>query len=365
MMWGKSMVNQFNSFCRETTTHGFAYLSDNYTACERLLWFVFVLLAFASSIVMIEQSFQDAKSNPILTTIDTVDVTRVPFPAVTVLPDEYPIQKELGGFFKRLFDYAEFERYNIDSPLRNNSLFIQQWGFMINSIVQKLIDATKEDIKDLSESEYEKMIAKYKTSIKNYPSILSDVISEESDSRKLLSSLSNELKINFLKYKGYGDATKVYFREVVEPFVKKAIMNANLTQSEKNYLSTVECSAFLKNAQIALIIPIEILKLSDNIWQDIGAGHFLESALSMTGINLRKLKETTKKITNSLIGLNFSGSDMKIVFLGFGTSISIHGCIIFINEAASLYFNCPNRNYVNLNQTRYYRIISIKLNLVS
>ena len=38
------------------------------------------------SVYMINKNFEDARANPIMTTIDTVDVTNVPFPAVTVLP---------------------------------------------------------------------------------------------------------------------------------------------------------------------------------------------------------------------------------------------------------------------------------------
>ena len=53
-----------------------------------------------------------------MTTIDTVDVTRVPFPAVTVVPGENPVNPEVDGFTKRLFDYAEFERYKEDDILR-------------------------------------------------------------------------------------------------------------------------------------------------------------------------------------------------------------------------------------------------------
>ena len=54
-----------------------------------------------------------------MTTIDTIDVSEVPFPAVTVLPGEYPtIQYGLDGFSKRLFDYVEFERYKKDDILR-------------------------------------------------------------------------------------------------------------------------------------------------------------------------------------------------------------------------------------------------------
>ena len=47
---------------------------------------ILVSFGFGISIYFINQNIEDAQSNPIMTTIDTVDVTNVPFPAVTVLP---------------------------------------------------------------------------------------------------------------------------------------------------------------------------------------------------------------------------------------------------------------------------------------
>ena len=39
-----------------------------------------------SAVFLINQNFEDAASQPILTTIETVDVSEVPFPAVSVIP---------------------------------------------------------------------------------------------------------------------------------------------------------------------------------------------------------------------------------------------------------------------------------------
>ena len=47
---------------------------------------VIVAFGFGTSIYFINQNIDDAHANPIMTTIDTVDVKNVPFPAVTVLP---------------------------------------------------------------------------------------------------------------------------------------------------------------------------------------------------------------------------------------------------------------------------------------
>ena len=77
------------------------------------------MLGVSFAVYMINSSLEDAQANPIMTTIDTVDISNIPFPAVTVIPGEYPtINYKVDGFMKRLFDYVEFERYQTDDSLR-------------------------------------------------------------------------------------------------------------------------------------------------------------------------------------------------------------------------------------------------------
>ena len=57
-----------------------------YRWLERLVWLVLVSFHFGVTVYMVNLNLEDARANPVMTTIDTVDVTNVPFPAVTVLP---------------------------------------------------------------------------------------------------------------------------------------------------------------------------------------------------------------------------------------------------------------------------------------
>ena len=52
------------------------------------MWLVLVSFHFGVTVYMVNLNLEDARANPVMTTIDTVDVTKVPFPAVTVLPGE-------------------------------------------------------------------------------------------------------------------------------------------------------------------------------------------------------------------------------------------------------------------------------------
>ena len=62
-----------------------------YRWLERLVWLVLVSLHFGVTVYMVNLNLEDARANPVMTTVDTVDVTNVPFPAVTVLPGEMAI----------------------------------------------------------------------------------------------------------------------------------------------------------------------------------------------------------------------------------------------------------------------------------
>ena len=61
-------------------------LLDLYRLIERVLWAIILCLGISSAVFLINANFEEAASQPILTTIDTVDVASIPFPAVTVIP---------------------------------------------------------------------------------------------------------------------------------------------------------------------------------------------------------------------------------------------------------------------------------------
>ena len=209
-----------------------------------------------------------------------------------------------------MFDYAEFERYNEEDALRNNTLFKRQWEFMTKAIVHKLFHVTKENLKNLSESEYKKTFNRYKKTIDDFSEDLV-VISNKCNEHKIFTGLYTEFKENFFKYKGFRAATGAYFSDVIEPFINNAKFAANLTQQDKDFCSQNKCASLKKQAEIFLMAQIEILKLGNDIWLDIGAGHFLESALDLTGLDKRNIQEETTEMTNSLLGLNFSGSILE------------------------------------------------------
>ena len=66
---------------------------------------------------------------------------------------------------------------------------------------------------------------------------------------------------NFFKYKEYYQATNLLFKEVIEPFVKSALIKANISEENINTCSQGSCETQLKEAELSLITPTELLKV--------------------------------------------------------------------------------------------------------
>ena len=76
------------NYFRETTVHGLKYVVDGSNLLERVIWTFCVLLVFVLASFMISSSLDDMRTNPILATIETVHVSAIPKPAVSVnLPE--------------------------------------------------------------------------------------------------------------------------------------------------------------------------------------------------------------------------------------------------------------------------------------
>ena len=72
-------------FLENSTIHGLAHISTT-RSLVRLLWFSVVLGGFIGAGVLIHQSFAEWSSSPVSTTIETLSISQLDFPNVTVCP---------------------------------------------------------------------------------------------------------------------------------------------------------------------------------------------------------------------------------------------------------------------------------------
>ena len=78
-------MQNFKVFLESSTIHGLTYISTT-RKYAKLFWILTVIGGFTGAVCLIYQSFQSWADNPITTTIDTLPITEITFPKVTVCP---------------------------------------------------------------------------------------------------------------------------------------------------------------------------------------------------------------------------------------------------------------------------------------
>ena len=72
-------------FLECSTIHGLSFIAGN-RQLVRLLWICVVIAGFTGSFILIYQSFSNWADSPISTTIETLPISELEFPNVTVCP---------------------------------------------------------------------------------------------------------------------------------------------------------------------------------------------------------------------------------------------------------------------------------------
>ena len=78
-------MSVLTSFLENSSIHGLGFIAQT-RAFARLFWIIVVILGFTLASLLIMTSFQDWTDNPVTTTIDTLPISEVPFPRITVCP---------------------------------------------------------------------------------------------------------------------------------------------------------------------------------------------------------------------------------------------------------------------------------------
>ena len=76
------------TFLESSTIHGLLHISTNKKYATKLFWIVVVILGFTAASYMIYESFQTWADSPIKTTIETLPITKITLPKVTVCPPQ-------------------------------------------------------------------------------------------------------------------------------------------------------------------------------------------------------------------------------------------------------------------------------------
>ena len=105
-------MNEFRNFLESSTIHGLTYISST-RKLVRLFWIFVVITGFSAASFMIYQSFQAWEENPVSTNIETLPITEITFPKVTVCPPK-------GTYTDLNYDLMITEKMVLDNEVRTN-----------------------------------------------------------------------------------------------------------------------------------------------------------------------------------------------------------------------------------------------------
>ena len=98
-------------FLEASSIHGMYHISQT-KKCQRMFWIFIVLTGFSGAFVLIRESFQSWSESPIRTTIETLPISELTFPKITVCPPR-------NIFTSFNYDLVKMAELNIDNKFRN------------------------------------------------------------------------------------------------------------------------------------------------------------------------------------------------------------------------------------------------------
>ena len=107
------MMGEFRKFLETSTIHGLSHISLT-TKFARLFWTIIVISGFIGAVYLIQESFQFWSQNPIKTTIETLPISEVTFPKVSICPPK-------GTYTDLNYDLMRMGNRSINYDLANEN----------------------------------------------------------------------------------------------------------------------------------------------------------------------------------------------------------------------------------------------------
>ena len=124
-------MGKIRLFLESSTIHGLTYISTT-RKYVKLFWIIVVLTGFTGAGILIYESFQAWDESPVTTTIETLPITEITFPKVTVCPPK-------NTFTNLNYDIMRTEKMTLDNDTRNK---------LSNYATKLLLDALHKEIMD-------------------------------------------------------------------------------------------------------------------------------------------------------------------------------------------------------------------------
>ena len=295
-------------FCEATTIHGLSYLSTNQSKSTRIIWTLIVLAAFGIASYFLYQTIDGFDTKYTSTTVEDRNIKDYPFPSVTFDPGEFNME---NSFLRTFLNQFEFTRYKVNSPMRDNQVFLKQFDWLISRMHNKVFESI------------EKFLLTEKTFIKAKGNIFKDETCYlvALNIKKKIPSLKirNIFLRNMYKYNNFKDLLS-FLRKEVSPLIIEAKSQYNLTKSEISTACKDRKNEKIKSMMEAMLLSYMYLFLGKKN-TNLGAGDIATSSLgtglspgagtNKHGIYYRSTHEQLNKIYNYMTNSTLPASILK------------------------------------------------------
>lgn len=99
------------SFLKETSIHGFSHIANDQTILERVVWSAIMVTAVTTASIMIVQTMNEVYENPLTSSVQSIPINDIPFPAITVEVDE---DLNPWGYTEKALDLVDYRGFEQD-----------------------------------------------------------------------------------------------------------------------------------------------------------------------------------------------------------------------------------------------------------
>ncbi len=127
------------SYFQETSIHGFHYVGEAGSLHKRLIWATLIIISFTMAALLMRSNLRDTKENPFVTSITTVPVQEVPYPAVSVHHSHF--KPPWSVFSTLLLNAASFDCLGKEATdCRRSQKLLDDFAVLIRERVQLMFD---------------------------------------------------------------------------------------------------------------------------------------------------------------------------------------------------------------------------------
>ncbi len=240
---------------------------------QAVFWFFATAVSFSVAVYMINTSLQEARASPLVTTVNSISVKDVPFPAITIDAGKY---QNHWGIVEKLFRFVDFECY--DSPYdcpADKEAPLSDFRFYVEEVARRFFDVgyasfmrmSLEEVEEWHDYNYEPSVVLFPRFDRAVATLALILVQDRSRGagirEKLLQAtvpLFSRFSVSrrdkyYLQVRRFG--SKVFLPIVEE---EAALVNVSRADAYKCMGDRSSCSGTYQEAYATMLLPFTVLR---------------------------------------------------------------------------------------------------------